>query len=60
MVASNKGDDIRKTLLQAKGAFPRIVKKQAVSGETSQLLSNVAVQKYEKDFRWVEEAMSIK
>lgn len=52
-VISDKSEDIRKTLLQCKGAYPRHVKKQAVSGETSQLLSNIAVQKYKKDFRYV-------
>lgn len=51
-VISDKTEDIRKALLQSKGAYPRHVKKQAVSGETSQLLSNVSVQKYEKDFRY--------
>lgn len=51
VVTGDKNDDIRKALLQSKGAYPKHVKKQAVSGETSQLLSNVSVQKYEKDFR---------
>lgn len=51
-VISDKTDDIRRAVLHGNGVYPRHVKKQAVSGETSQLLNHIAIQKYDKDFRY--------